>query len=295
MQVPPGRPSRRFPCFVVNAFICEDGVSSGNPAAVVLIPPDYADLSVSDEWMQNIAAVMNLSETTFVRWNNDSDGYEIRWFTPKAEVDLCGHATVAAATSLQWYGAVTGAQPLRFRAKKSGRELKVGVTGDQVSLFFPADPPTLVPDCDYPELAISVKRALGTKESMKLLRGKYDLVVQLGTPEAVRDLEVDFSFLKNNVATDRGVAVCAAGEEDDAVFLGRFFAPKVGIDEDPVTGSMMCTLAPLFLDEGNKDLKKVRQLSQRGGALQVRMVDDKKTVEIRGRAKIIVTGHMEYE
>jgi predicted PhzF superfamily epimerase YddE/YHI9 len=239
---------------VVDAFA--NRAFAGNPAAVAVVEgfPD-------DEWMQRVAREMNLSETAFVSPRPDGD-HDLRWFTPTVEVDLCGHATLAAAH-------VLGGR-CQFHTR-SGVLLCVVADDGWIEMDFPADPP----------LATDVAaEQLGLEDAKWCGRSRYDLLVELIDGAAVRSLLPDLTRL-SSVGT-RGVLVTAAGDRDGIDCVSRFFAPSVGIPEDPVTGSAHCVLAVYWGERTGKDLLIGEQASSRGGTVRMRRQGDR--VVIGGQA-----------
>jgi PhzF family phenazine biosynthesis protein len=267
--------------FVVDAFTSVP--FTGNPAGVCLLDGD-ADRAPDEGWMQDLAAEVNLSETAFVDLSTLEATGEIglRWFTPTVEVDICGHATLASAHVLMEEGLAT--PPLAFRtasgvlrADRAGR--------DAIALDFPIDVP--VPGLPGGYFADEFADALGASV-IAVARCRYDVLVEVSAAAEVRELEPDLAVLR--AATGRGVIVTAAADDgvDDADFVSRFFAPAVGIDEDPVTGSAHCTLIPYWAERFGKTRLEARQLSRRGGALSCEMRGDR--VTIAGRALLYLEG-----
>ncbi|MEM6705295.1 MAG: PhzF family phenazine biosynthesis protein [Acidobacteriota bacterium] len=260
----------------VDAFT--DRAYAGNPAAVVLLPTDSARRDDA-EWMQTVAAEMNLSETAFVTLE-ESGPLGLRWFTPRVEVDLCGHATLASAHAL-WSVGRASEDRLEFTTRSGilGAERR----GEWLTLDFPArevtarQPP--------PELIES----LGVSPVSCLLTGESDWLVQLPDPEDVLSLAPDFRKMAE--VDCRGVTVTAGGSvarSPKADFVSRFFAPRVGIDEDPVTGSAHCALAPFWAKRLGRDELLGFQASERGGAVRVRLLGER--VELAGQASTVFTG-----
>jgi PhzF family phenazine biosynthesis protein len=225
--------------------------------------------------MQQIAMENNLSETAFTVKKEHT--YHIRWFTPKTEVDLCGHATLATAHILFTHYQVAGRE-LRFYSRHSGL-LKVRKEKDALTLDFPADPvkKTIPPK--------GLIRSLG-KTPKEIWKGKTDYLLVYGTEQDIRSIQPDFHQLKQVDA--RGVIITAPGDHCD--FVSRFFAPQVGIDEDPVTGSAHTTLTPYWTDRLNKKRLTARQLSKRQGNLHCRMEHDR--VLISGNAITYLQGNI---
>jgi PhzF family phenazine biosynthesis protein len=260
--------------FHVDAFTEEP--FAGNPAAVCLL-----DGERDARWMQAVAREMNLSETAFVGPERHPDGgFPLRWFTPAVEVDLCGHATLASAFVLWHMEACTSEETIRF-ATRSG-ELAAVRDGEWVELDFPrqearrvAPPPGLV-------------EALGV-QPLDVGSDGADYLVLVDDEDAVRGCEPDFRALASIGA--RGVMVTAgAAEGDEADFVSRFFAPAVGVDEDPVTGSAHCTLGPYWAKRLRKSELVARQVSARGGILRLRVLDQR--VRLAGRAVLVAEGEL---
>ena len=216
---------------VVDAFT--DRPFAGNPAAVCVLA-EPADPG----WMQRVAMEMNLSETAFPRPLDDPEAdFELRWFTPKVEVALCGHATLASAHVLYETGAVPSDRPIRFRTLRSG-VLTVHRDGGLLAMDFPACPPGRI---DAPA---GLAEALGVTPSWTGRNEQNDVLAVLDDAETVRSLAPDISALGRIDA--RGVCVTAADTAYD--FVSRFFAPVSGVPEDPVTGSAHCMLTPFWAE-----------------------------------------------
>lgn len=256
--------------YQIDAFA--DRVFTGNPAAVCVL----------DQWldtalMQQIASENNLAETAFlVKCDKE---YEIRWFTPELEVDLCGHATLASAFVL-FREYEPDASRIAFHSPRSGPlSVEKGPDGYLV-LDFPADTLTEVPSFD------ALNKALG-RSPVKSFKGKTDYLLVYEDREAIASLQPDF-FLLNQVAA-RGVIVTAPGREVD--FVSRFFAPQSGINEDPVTGSAHTSLTPYWSGRLGKTKVIARQLSRRGGELLCEARGDR--VKIAGRAVQYLAGEID--
>lgn len=254
---------------IVDAFT--DRPFAGNPAAVMLL-----DGERPDEWLQAVAAEMNLSETAFLS-RLDGGRYGLRWFTPALEVELCGHATLAAAHVL-WTGGHTDTDILRF-ATRSG-ELWASRADGLIWLDFPSLPPRAIP---APEGLIA---ALGLDEPPRFVGTTAagpgptaDLLVAVDDEAAVRALAPDFGALAR--IDCRGVIVTAAGT-GGVDLVSRFFGPAAGIPEDPVTGSAHCLLAPYWAERLGRRTLTGRQVSRRGGELRLELRGDR--VRIGGRA-----------
>jgi PhzF family phenazine biosynthesis protein len=245
-----------------------DKVFSGNPAAVCPL----------SEWlpaerMQQIAMENNLSETAFVVKNKGY--YEIRWFTPSVEVDLCGHATLAAAFVLFNYEGCHG-NTIRFVSHISG-ELGVSREGEWLTLNFPAD--------DLKHIALSAEITAGLNiKPREAYEGRSDILFVFDDEDQILGLLPDYSLLSKLDA--RGIIVTAPGSKSD--FVSRFFGPKVGINEDPVTGSAHTTLTPYWSQRLNKEVLTAIQLSSRKGYLRCRAAG--RRVEISGKCRLFMQG-----
>ncbi len=253
-----------IPIYQIDAFTSR--VFSGNPAAVCPL-----EGWLEDSLLQAIAQENNLSETAF--FIPRGEGYHIRWFTPVAEVDLCGHATLASA-----FVVFTHLEPSGVEVSFDSRSGRLTVTRDDDLLTM--DFPSLSPiPCEAPDVLI---KGLG-KEPVEVLRSE-DYVGVFSAEDDIRDLRPDFEMLKE--LDLRGVAVTAKGKSVD--FVTRFFAPKYGINEDPVTGSVHCSLTPYWAGKlGKRDLR-AHQVSKRGGELFCRDCGDR--VAISGQAVAFMEG-----
>jgi PhzF family phenazine biosynthesis protein len=243
---------------------------SGNPAAVCILeePQD-------ETWMQDVAREMNLSETAFL--HKEEDSYHLRWFTPVTEVDLCGHATLASAHVL-WETGLLGSQELAQFHTLSGL-LMAKRKGEEIELDFPA---TIAEPED--ELK-GLSEALGVTP-IYLGKSKFDYLVEVRSEIEVRDLQPDFEKLKSLPA--RAIIVTSVAETEGYDFVSRCFAPNVGIDEDPVTGSAHCCLGPFWSERFGKDELVACQASERGGTLRTRVEGDR--VFLIGQAVTIIRG-----
>ena len=259
-----------LPICVVDAFAAEK--FRGNPAAVCLLPAPADPV-----WMQQVAAEMNLSETAFVAPR--ADGWGLRWFTPTVEVALCGHATLASAHALWGSGRLAEGLPARFHTMESG-ELVCTRRDRWIEMDFPSCPATPA------DLPAGLDEALGTVP-VHVGRSRYDYLCELPDEAAVRALRPDLAALARLPA--RGVIVTArgGGEHD---FVSRFFAPSVGVPEDPVTGSAHCTLAPWWAAKLGRTEMRGWQASARGGEVRVRVAGDR--VFLAGRAVTVWNGEL---
>jgi PhzF family phenazine biosynthesis protein len=259
-----------LPIVWVDAFTAEP--FAGNPAAVCVLP-EPRDAA----WMQHVAREMNLAETAFL--DRATDGFNLRWFTPTVEVDLCGHATLAGAHVLWETGQAAATAPIRFHTRSG--VLTAVRRDDWIELDFPVTPeqPVETP----PDLA----EALGVRPRY-VGRSRFDYLVELDSEEAVRNLRPDFHRLRTIPA--RGIIVTSRSSTPDWDFVSRFFAPASGIDEDPVTGSSHSCLAHFWSGRLRKDRFMARQLSARGGILKVELDGDR--VRLSGQAVTVIRGEL---
>ena len=260
-----------FAIYQVDAFT--DQPFTGNPAAVCLL-----EAARSDEWMQSLAAEMNLSETAMVSAAAGENTFHLRWFTPTVEVDLCGHATLAAAHVLWEEDLAALDEPIRFHTRSG--DLLARRQNGKIELDFPADP---IQQISTPE---GLEAALGISPVF-VGRGRHDYLLVLETEQEVRALTPDFSALAK--IPGRGFIVTAPGE--GAVdFVSRFFAPGAGINEDPVTGSAHCTLVDYWQNRLSKQAFIARQVSQRSGVVKVAVNGNR--VTLGGQAVTIFKGRL---
>ncbi|GAA2407878.1 PhzF family phenazine biosynthesis protein [Actinomadura vinacea] len=260
---------------VVDAFT--DRPFAGNPAGVCLL-----DVPADPAWMQRVAAEMRHSETAFVRPLDDE--FELRWFTPTVEIELCGHATLAAAHALYETGTVPDGRPIRFRTLHSGvLTVRTGATG-LLEMDFPATPPEPVP---VPE---GLADAIGVPPVWTGRSAQNDLLLELPDEKTVRELAPDIPAL---AALDARVVIVTARPDHPAGgsdFVSRVFGPRVGSDEDPVTGSAHCALAPYWTGKlGRPDLQG-HQVSERGGLVRTELRGDR--VLLSGDAVTVLDGEL---
>jgi PhzF family phenazine biosynthesis protein len=245
---------------------------AGNPAAVCILPQ-----SADDRWMQNVAREMNLSETSFLVPQNG--GYNLRWFTPSIEVDLCGHATLAASHVLWEEGHLAADAQARFHTR-SGL-LLAQRSGDWIEMDFPAkfeqaaEPPA--------ELAAALHM-----QPLYIGRNQFDYLVEVESAAELRTMQPDHSTLRKLPV--RGVIVTARSDTPEFDFVSRFFAPGSGIDEDPVTGSSHCCLGPYWSKRLGKAELMAYQASPRGGVMRVRCNGDR--VYLGGQAVTVLRGQL---
>jgi PhzF family phenazine biosynthesis protein len=257
-----------IPLFHVDAFA--EQPFSGNPAAVCILKEQR-----DARWLQSVAAEMNLAETAFVQ--RQADGFSLRWFTPKVEVDLCGHATLASAHVLWHENHVPPTQTIHFHTR-SGILTAAQNDGD-INLDFP-----LTPEEPAPTPA-GLTDALGVP-LVYVGRSRFDYLVEVDSEAALRRLKPDFPRLAK--LTTRGFIVTSESDSPDFDFVSRYFAPAVGIDEDPVTGSAHCCLASYWRKKLNKNEFSAYQASARGGIVRVRISGDRAI--LGGRAVIVAKG-----
>ena len=260
-----------IPLYQVDAFTSEP--FRGNPAAVVMLSEKMPDL-----WMQSVAEEMNLSETAFLL--RQQDGYSLRWFTPKIEVTLCGHATLASAHILYEKGYLQLNEESLFMTA-SGR-LSARFVDGWIELNFPALPLTPVTAMD------EITQCLGFKPE-EAFETDVNLLVEMDKPEDVKKYAPN--FLKLAGLPFQGLIITARGLDNKFDFISRYFAPQIGINEDPVTGSAHCSLAPYWASKLNKQEFFAYQASVRGGMLKVKL--DNNRVLLNGHAVTIFSGNFE--
>ena len=285
-----------IPLWQADAFT--DRPFTGNPAAVCLLsrPADAG-------WMQRLAAEMNLSETAFLVARPEAEGelgraaaFDLRWFTPAAEVDLCGHATLASAHVLWDGGEVPESLPIHFHTKSGELTARPAEAG-WIELDFPAEP--VVPWEESPKEDVAAALRLPAEELRQVTANRLDLLVEVTSEGVVRDLDPDLK--KISELSCRGVIVTAATvagtsatvvEGGGADFVSRYFAPQFGVPEDPVTGSAHCALAPFWAQRLGREGLLGYQASPRGGVVRVRMADGGKRVRLAGQAVTVFRGEL---
>jgi len=284
---------------VIDAFT--EKAFGGNPAAVVILKdPQFPP----DALMQKIAREMNLAETSFVISKNtsnnknsddntDKNEFQLRWFTPGAEVLLCGHATLAAAKDIYSKGIVSKEKPIYFSTKSGVLTATYEIETDLISLNFPAEPsiPVNPPQDLLPSLGL-------TEDEVKYIgKNRMDYLIQIDSELRLQQLNPNFFQLKK-VETRTVIVTCKSekviesrGQKYHIDFASRVFAPFVGIDEDPVTGSAHCCLA-VYWDAILKKSKSFNayQASSRGGFLQLELIDNDQRVILKGSAVIVSQG-----
>ena len=257
------------PLYLIDAFT--DRPFSGNPAGVCLLSDDRDHL-----WMQAVAAEMNQAETAFLRPRPDRD-WDLRWFTPTVEVDLCGHATLASAHILWESRRAEPGRPVRFHTRSG--ILTCTAARARIEMDFPAEPAVAI------ESPAEEAYAIGAAPVF-VGRNRMDMLVVLNSPEAVRQLAPDMGLVAKIKA--RGVIVTARSDREGSDFISRFFAPQSGIAEDPVTGSAHCCLGPYWRDVLGKSELIGYQASKRGGTVAVRCVGNR--VILGGTAVTVLEG-----
>jgi PhzF family phenazine biosynthesis protein len=257
--------------FTVDAFTGKP--FSGNPAAICL-----ADGVTDSSWMQQLAAEMNLSETAFL--SRRDDGYDLRWFTPGVEVDLCGHATLASAHVLWEEGLADASEPITFHTRSGQLTCRHAAAG-RIEMDFPARPVTeATPPPGFLEALGADPKFVGTSE--------VGYVVELPTEEDVRALRPDFARLRE--IPDAWAVVTAPASSGGFDFVSRFFAPQGGVDEDPVTGSAHCALACFWSERTGRASFRAYQCSPRGGVVFAELDGDR--VKLGGQAVTVSRGEL---
>jgi len=257
--------------FHVDAFT--DVPFAGNPAAVCLLTQEQ-----SQDWMQSVAAEMNLSETAFVRIL--AKDYELRWFTPAMEVELCGHATLASAHILWTQGFAGHDESIRFQTKSGVLTCKR--TDTAIELNFPAMPPI---ETAPPKALLD---AFHIRPSF-VGKSLFDFLLVVDSEEIIRNLRPDLHTLRD-IRGIRGVIISGPADNPRFDFVSRFFAPAAGIDEDPVTGSAHCCLGPYWSGRLGKSSMTGYQASKRGGIVHVRVETDR--VILGGNAVTVLQGEL---
>lgn len=260
----------KVPSYIVDAFTSQK--FSGNPAAVCVLETD-----IDDEQKQKIAAEMNLAETAFIL--RRGNGYDLRWFTPSVEVDLCGHATLAAAHVL-WEKGLAGDKDKILFYTKSGR-LELSKYGKLINMLFPREN-VIATEC--PDLIIE---GLGVKPEY-CGKNRMDYLVEVGSEEVLRNIRPEFAHLSR--LDSRGLIVTSVSDRGEYDFVTRFFAPQSGIPEDHVTGSAHCALGPYWADKLGRDKLVGFQASERGGTVYVKLENEK--VVLGGYAVTVLAGDL---
>ncbi|PKN95638.1 MAG: oxidoreductase [Chloroflexi bacterium HGW-Chloroflexi-4] len=259
-----------IPIYQVDAFT--DRLFAGNPAAVVVL-----EQQAETEWMQSVAREMNLSETAFV--HPQQGGYHLQWFTPQVEVDLCGHATLATAHILWQTSLVNTIDSIRFFTRSGW--LTASQRSDLIEMDFPSAP--VVPMDVSEEIITAVG---GRPDNSYMSRDKW--LFEYANESIIRNLKPDFAALKQR--TGRALAVTAPSSTPAFDFVSRYFAPWIGIDEDPVTGSAHCILGPYWAQKLGKNHMTAFQASERGGIVYVRISGDR--TYVGGKAVTVFSGKL---
>jgi PhzF family phenazine biosynthesis protein len=262
-----------IPLYQVDAFTSK--AFCGNPAAVVILSKKMPDV-----WMQAVAKEMNLSETAFLL--SKQDGFNLRWFTPKKEVDLCGHATLASAHILFEKNYLQPSAIAKFNTLSG---TLIAKTSDRwIELDFPKL--SLIP------IAVNdqISQALGFSPK-NVFETDVNILVELENSDDVRNYRPN--FLKLSDLPFQGLIITARGNDNEYDFVSRYFAPQAGINEDPVTGSAHCSLAPYWAKKLNKQEFNAYQASERGGILKVKLENER--VMIKGEAVTVFSGNLEIQ
>jgi predicted PhzF superfamily epimerase YddE/YHI9 len=294
-----------IPFVWVDSFTSE--AFAGNPAAVCFLPGER-----DAAWMQNVAREMNLAETAFLRPLDGENGqreFELRWFTPAVEVDLCGHATLASAHALWESGRLAPTETARFRTRSGlltaardsagnggagnsdAGNIGGGNTGNGDGGWIQMDFPLTKNDPVAPPDGLI--DALGVGTPLYVGRSCFDYLVQVESEDILRGVAPDLRRLSAIEA--RGVIVTSKAADPDYDFVSRFFAPRAGIDEDPVTGSAHCTLADFWHRQLGKTQFLARQISPRGGVLRVTLrlgLQEGDRVLLGGQAVTVLRGEL---
>ena len=264
---------KAIPIFTVDAFT--DIPYSGNPNGVCIL-----DKIMPDKWMQNVAEELKLSDTAFLLKKGHAE-YDLRWFTPELEVDLCGSATLASAHILWELGIIEKDESIVFNTKSGILSAESVVDG--IILDFPiVETPAIKP----PD---GLLKALNLDEGLPAFDGNSYTLVEIDSAEKLLAVAPDFGALKK--VDTLGVIVTAKGS-GDVDFVSRFFAPAAGFDEDPVTGSAHTRLANYWSRKLGKTKMRAKQLSRRGGSLMVEVFGDR--VKITGKAVTVIKGELCY-
>jgi PhzF family phenazine biosynthesis protein len=261
--------------YIVDAFTNKP--FSGNPAAVCLL-----DENKDDGWLLNVAAEMNLSETAFLRKAKPGGegGYNLRWFTPEVEVDLCGHATLASAHILWETMEIRFNDEVIFHTRSG--ILKAYKYDNEIMLDFPAIPQS------ESKIFNEIKEALGIDDAKYFGKSEYNYLIELNSDEEVKSLKPDFDLLRKLPAFATIVTGISRNKKYD--FVSRFFAPAKGIKEDPVTGSAHCILGPYWSKRLKRNEMTAYQASKRGGFIKIRVEDQR--VMLIGQAVTILKGDL---
>jgi predicted PhzF superfamily epimerase YddE/YHI9 len=259
-----------FPLYIVDAF--SSSPFGGNPAGVCILPA-----AQDPEWMQSVAAELNVSETAFVYPANGA--FHLRWFAPAAEVALCGHATVATSHILWSTGILKEGQDAEYDTL-SGR-LTATKEGSWVNLNFPSLVAEEMPAPD------GLLEAVGVS-ALFVGRSRFDVLIEVESEDQVRGAKPDFAQLIK--APVRGTILTARSNSSEFDFVSRFFCPTVGVNEDPATGSSHCTLSPYWSAKLGRTNLTGRQLSRRGGVVKTTLLGSR--VQLSGQAVTVMAGQL---
>jgi len=254
--------------FTVDAFTSKP--FAGNPAAVFILEHE-----LTEQQMKNIAFEMNLSETAYVL--KEGDNYNLRWFTPHSEVDLCGHATLASSHILWEKGLHNKNSTIHFQTR-SGL-LKANMVNGKIELDFPID------EAHQIEVPDDLVKTLGAKP-IYLGMTKWSYLAEMDSEETVRNIKPDFDLMETLEAW--GLMITARSSTMEFDFVSRFFAPRKGVKEDPVTGSAHCALGPYWMKKLNKNEFTAYQASKRGGVIGVKIEGER--VKLTGEAVTVLEG-----
>lgn len=249
---------------------------SGNPAAVCIMPGP-----ASENWMQQVAREVDLGATAFLYHSDDTNGYNLRWYTASSELTLCGHGTLSSAHVLWQEGHLKPDEPARFYSK-AGMLMAIK-RGDWIEMDFPAEVAEAV--SPPPELL----QALDVKP-VYVGRNRLDYLVEVESEEAVRNLKPDFALLKK--VQTRGIIVTSRANSPEYDCVSRFFAPSISLDEDMVTGSAHCCLGPYWGQKLNKTELNAYQASPRGGNVRMRLDPGGQRIYLSGQAVTVIRGEI---
>ncbi|MCZ8523074.1 MULTISPECIES: PhzF family phenazine biosynthesis protein [Paenibacillus] len=263
---------------IIDAFA--EGPFRGNPAAVTLLR-----VRPEEQWLQQIAMEMNLSETAFL-WKEEDGSFRLRWFTPAVEVDLCGHATLASAHYLWETGAADPAALLRFHTR-SGLLTAERTAEGRISLDFPMESVSPL-DLEEQGLTRQVEAMLGGVRPVEAATNGQYLLLEFDSEETVRSLNPDYAALGS--LSFQGLLATARSSDDRYEFASRCFFPSFGINEDPVTGSAHCSLLPYWRNKLGRDRMTALQCSSRTGVLYLEAAGDR--VRIAGEAVTMLRGRL---
>ena len=263
--------SKPKPIYQVDAFTSEP--FRGNPAGVCLLEEE-----MPETWMQNVAMEMNLSETSFIVRGKSE--FPIRYFTPEAEIPLCGHATLSSAHIIYETGIVDRGKEIVFLSKAG--KLNIRISGTWITMNFPAYKAEKI------AIPANIDNIIGVIPSELYRTGHGWTLALLKSEKEVLNLKPDFKAMRNSEFGD--LIVTAPSDDKKFDFCVRCFAPALGIDEDPVTGSAHCALVPFWHNKTGKNEFVSHQVSKRGGVLKVALKDER--VEISGQAKTIIRGEL---